>query len=53
MNFAMIIYNFAYSMGAIIFYLAFAIVGLVLLEPMGLYNTITGERARKEALAGS
>jgi len=35
------------------FYLAFALIGLAILEPMGLYNSITGEKARKEALAGS
>jgi len=53
MNFCIIIYNFFYSVFAILFYMAFALIGLAILEPMGLYNSITGEVARKEALAGS
>ena len=52
-NFCIIIYNFWYSVVASLFYLAFALIGFIILEPIGIYNTITGEQARKVALAGS
>ena len=53
MNFCIIVYNFIYSVFAIIFYLSFALIGLAILEPMGIYNSIVGEQTRKVALAGS
>jgi glycerol-3-phosphate O-acyltransferase/dihydroxyacetone phosphate acyltransferase len=53
MNFCIIIYNFFYSVCMILFYLSFALIGLAILEPLGMYNSITGETARREALAGS
>lgn len=53
MNFCVIVANFLYSLFSIMFYFSFALVGLAILEPMGMYNSITGERARKAALAGS
>lgn len=43
LNFCIIVYNFIYSVIAIIFYLSFALIGLAILEPMGIYNSIVGE----------
>lgn len=53
LNFCVIIFNFIVSLCSILFYLSFALIGLLILEPMGIYNSITGERHRREALAGS